>query len=262
VANQPLPHAAFLAAPEVREAIAMVLRRRGISAVDAEDLTHDVIVRALRMAGPPQSQDECLLAVKKIARDLAIDAFKVRRGRAKYDAGPHENPDDAPAAGSASAEGRHPIDVARQLAVVQREIESGNITARQAATLASDAMDTPHAEIASQMNLAPQTVRNELVAARRTARASWAGYLATALFASVALLLWISRQPGDVAKAPSPQHLAAQQRREALSDCAEQRWKACLAGLDEAARLDPPGDAAPDVVKARADARAHLAPTP
>jgi DNA-directed RNA polymerase specialized sigma24 family protein len=262
VANQPLPHAAFLATREVREAIGMVLRARGVNALDVEDLTHDVIERALRMAQPPQSQEDCVRVVRKIAKDMAIDAFKLRRGRAKYDVGPYENPDEAPAGGSATGEGLHPIDVARQLAVVQRQVEIGNITERQAAMLERAAMDTPHAEIASQMNLAPQTVRNELVAARRTARASWAAYLATALFASVALMLWISRRPPDVAKAPSPQQLAAMQRRDALNECAEQHWKACLDGLDEAARLDPVGDSAPDVVKARDDARQHLAPKP
>lgn len=262
MATQPLPHAAFLATPEVREAIGGVLRRRGVSAVDAEDMTHDVIERALRMARPPQSQDECLRVVRKIAHDIAIDAFKSRRGRAKYDAGPCENPDEAPAGGSVSAEGRDPIDAARQLAVVQHQVEIGNITERQAAMLERAAMDTPNAEIAAQMNLAPQTVRNELVAARRTARASWAAYLAAALFTSVALLVWLHSRPNDIAKGPSPQQLAAWQRRDALDDCAEQRWKACLDGLDEAARIDPKGDSAPAIVKARDDARKHLSSQP
>ncbi len=119
---KPPPHAAYLVAPEVREAIGMVLRRRGVPAVDSEDLTQDVIERALRTARPPESQGECVLLVRKIAKDLAIDTFKSARARGKYNAGPYENPDEAPARAPSAGEERDPIDAARQLNVVQQQI--------------------------------------------------------------------------------------------------------------------------------------------
>jgi DNA-directed RNA polymerase specialized sigma24 family protein len=274
VSLKPPPHAAYLVAPEVREAIGMVLRRRGVPAVDSEDLTQDVIERALRTARPPESQGECVLLVRKIAKDLAIDTFKSARARGKYNAGPYENPDEAPARAPSAGEQRDPIDAARQLDVVEEQIRVGNITARQASILASSALDMPHAEIASELKLAPQTVRNELGAARRTVRQSWAAYVATALFATIALWFWVSRQPKVAAphieptaptpssSAPpassSPLGVAQEQRRGALHACDEKRWQPCLDGLDQAARLDPAGDAALAVQKARAEARSHL----
>ena len=259
---KPPPHAAYLVAPEVREAIGMVLRRRGVAAVDSEDLTQDVIERALRIARPPESQDECVLLVRKIARDLAIDKFKSARARAKYNAGSYENPDEAPARAPSAGEERDPIDAARQLDVVQHQIAIGNITARQATILASSALDTPHAEIAAELRLAPQTVRNELGAARRTARQSWAAFVATGLLATIALIFWIAREsePPKVATPPPPDRLelGQEERRVALHECDEKRWQRCLDGLDRAARLDPAGDADPGIQKARAEARSHL----
>ncbi len=262
MSNESPPHAAFLATPEVREAIGKALRRRSVRAVDAEDLTHDVIERALRTSQPPPTLQECVALVRKIATDLAIDKFKIDRGRAKYDAGPYENPDDAPARAAQSGEERDPIDARRQLDVVRQQIESGNITARQASILARDAQDTPHAEIASQLQLAPQTVRNELGAARRTARQSWATYLAAALFTSVALLLWFQRRPEPVAAHYPQSYAAKEERQKALGACDRQLWQDCLAGLARAAELDPAGDSDPRVQQARAEARKHLAEPP
>lgn len=261
----PPPHAAYLAKPEMRDAIQDVLRRRGVRAIDSEDLAHDVLERALRVSRPPQSRDECLSLVRKMAKDMAIDSFKLRRGRAKYNAGPYENPDEAPAHAPTPGEERHPIDAARQLDVVGQQIASGTITARQASILASNALDIPHAEIAAQMNLAPQTVRNELGAARRTARASWASYLATSLLAVVGLVIWQMTRAPEPVSAPSPyppppevdagsdasmhEELSPAQRyrREAAEFCGHGRSRDCLDDLDIAAGLDPAGDSAPDV---------------
>jgi hypothetical protein len=48
-------------------------------------------------------------------------------------------------------------------------------------------------------------------------------------------------------------------RRWAAEDCEARRWASCLAALDEAKKLDPAGDSAPQIVKMRAAAVAGLA---
>ena len=77
--------------------------------------------------------------------------------------------------------------------------------------------------------------------------------------------------PTPTAPAPEPSNWASQNiaaeglRREAYARCDASDWIACLDRLDEAARIDPAGDAAPDVREARRKAtnglRASPAPT-
>jgi DNA-directed RNA polymerase specialized sigma24 family protein len=55
---------------------------------------------------------------------------------------------------------------------------------------------------------------------------------------------------------------AAELRRTALAACDAARWAECLERLDEARRLDAPGDATPDVQAARSAARKGLEQTP
>jgi DNA-directed RNA polymerase specialized sigma24 family protein len=259
------PHAAYLASPEVRDAIGKALRRRGVGTVDTEDLTQDVIERALRTSQPPPNLQECVALVRKIATDLAIDHSKLARGRAKYNAGPYENPDDVPALAPTPGQERDPIDAGRQLEVLNREIAAGNLTARQLSIVERNAEQASHAEIASQLQLAPQTVRNELGAARRVARQSWATYLAAALFTSIALLVWFRSEPEKVSAGnpyADPLQRFEEQRDLALVACDRQLWKACLDGLDQAAKGDPVGDSDPRVQQARAEAQKHLAESP
>jgi hypothetical protein len=58
---------------------------------------------------------------------------------------------------------------------------------------------------------------------------------------------------------PSPQLIAASElRKRAFAECAASRWDACLARFDDARRLDPAGDSAPEVQAARDEAKRQL----
>lgn len=272
-ARRPLsPHAAHLAMPAVHDAVERVLRRRGLPTADIEDLRQNVLSRALVAAPPPPTLEECIALVRKIARDAVIDHFRSRASRAKYDAGPYENPDDRASADSGADDALDPIDARKRLDVVRSQIHAGNITARQVEIIASAADGVPHPAIAQRLNLAPQTVRNELSAARRTARGSWAVYVGAALFAAGGFLLWFFRdrapvahrepeiRPDDTAfpRHPTPLELARDMRRRALHECDVGRWVECLAGLGQAAELDPVGDDDPRVQQARKIAAPHI----
>lgn len=54
---------------------------------------------------------------------------------------------------------------------------------------------------------------------------------------------------------PTPTQRALALRTQAFAACKEAQWDPCLAWLDEAAQLDPAGDATPEVIAARAAAK-------
>jgi DNA-directed RNA polymerase specialized sigma24 family protein len=255
------PHAAWLVLPEITDAIEKALRKRGLWGPDLEDHRQSVLERAYVAAEPPGTREECVYLVRKIAREMAIDILRKRRRRSKVDVGPCGDPDERPPL-DGGRDGADAIDARRQLALIQRDIESGSITARQAAILTSAVDDVSQLEIAAQMKLAHSTVRNDLAAARRTARRSWAAFAAVTL-AVLGLVLWYESRPENVAAphpgpdesvtppAPTPQGVAQETRQRALHECALQQWEACLRDLDAARGLDPAGDKAARVVEAR-----------
>jgi DNA-directed RNA polymerase specialized sigma24 family protein len=257
------PHAAYLGTASVHSAIEAVLRRQGVAPPDVEDLRQVVLAQALETSTPPPDLDQCIGLVRKMARDVAIDHFRRRARRSKFDAGPYENPDDRAAV---EAPGEERLDVGRQIAWVQDRIEDGTISPRQAGMLASAADGVPGIAIAREWGLTDQTVRNELSRARKTARLSWAAFIGSGVVAAIVLYGLVSRPPParEVgADLPHRLQVAQQLRGRALQECRSERWADCLQDLDRAAQLDPAGDAAPEVQNARADVQRMLPePTP
>jgi DNA-directed RNA polymerase specialized sigma24 family protein len=257
----PPPHAAWLVLPEVSGAIEGVLRRKGLHGADLEDHRQSVLERAYVVAQAPETRADCVALVRKIAREMAIDTYRRSRRRAKVDAGLCEDPDERPPP-DAGRDAADAIDARRGLALIHREIEAGNITDRQAAILRSAVDDVPQPQIAAQMSLAHSTVRNELSVARRVARASWATFAAVVLYVLGRLLCDVllpdhvaapPPEPSESAPppAPTPRDIADETRRRALHACDLGDPDACLRGLDEARSLDPAGDRAPRIQRAR-----------
>jgi hypothetical protein len=96
-------HAAHLASPEVREAIQAVLKRRAVPEADLEDLTHDVIERALVAPSTAATLEQCKAIVTKVANDLAIDSWRRARRRSKVNVASTRTPMTAPDAPRARA---------------------------------------------------------------------------------------------------------------------------------------------------------------
>jgi DNA-directed RNA polymerase specialized sigma24 family protein len=264
-------HAAHLASPEVREAIQAVLKKRTVPEDDLEDLTHDVIERALVAPSPPAGLEECKALVSKMASDVAIDRWRRAHRRSKVNVGLYENPDDRPGPAIGASDAVHARE---QIAFFRGQVDKGAITGRQAAILARYAEQVPGAEIADELRVAHQTVHNELSAGRRVLRASWAAYAAVGVLAGVSVILWLLHDRDNVAKktpreeirpdpsagpqGPTPLQIARDQRRDALHACDVGRYNDCLEGLDRAAKVDPAGDASPVVQKARVNAAERL----
>ena len=265
------PHAGWLVLPEVTRAIEGALRRKGLRGADLEDHRQIVLERALQAASPPASLGECVVMVQTIATNLVVDTFRQKKSRSKVDAGPYETPDERPANEHGDVADR--IDERRQLDFVRGEIETGSISARQAAILTNAADDVPQAEIAADLKLAHSTVRNELAAVRRTVRIKWAAFAAVTL-GFFGVVFMASRPPPPVGSAPAPPsavppedkplEVAAAMRERAFDACDRQEWTECLQFLDDARLFDPAGDATPLVQRTRAEAtrRVHEPTSP
>jgi DNA-directed RNA polymerase specialized sigma24 family protein len=266
----PSTHAEHIASSDARNAVVAVLRRRRIAPNEIDDLTQDVLTRALLVDPPPPTLQQCIGLLRKMAQQAAIDSIRQRASRGRFDAGPSERADEHPAAGTDSATD-HPVQRQRRLALVRSQIESGAITTRQASMLAMVADGASRAEIAEHFAVAEQTVKNELAVARKTAQDSWrlrasAGLIAIAAIAA-ALAFWLTPRTrmageigpdGDTARTrhDDPRDQGRLIRKKALDDCNAHAWGDCLAGLDTAAELDPDGDRDEAVQRARTEMNA------
>src|ERR1700677_3878183 len=146
----PLSPATHFASADVRTAIASALRRHHVEWSAIDDLTQDVLVKALALREHPATLPECVALVRKMASDLAVDRMRQRRIRSRFLDGPCEHPDDTAAADPPARPPAPPpppnppasappeaIDTQGQLAFARRQLEAGVITVRQAAIFES-----------------------------------------------------------------------------------------------------------------------------
>jgi hypothetical protein len=127
------------------------------------------------------------------------------------------------------------------------------------------------AHIAEDEDMPAAQVRQRVSRLRRLLKQRWLRDLAAvAALAALALVAWrLMRAPErPIAPRPDPDLAPLQPdgrtrhgrelRAEALKACEEQKWQACLDGLDRAADLDPKGDRLETIAAARARARQAL----
>jgi DNA-binding NarL/FixJ family response regulator len=268
----PAGHAAHVADRATRDAVERRLAALGVSRVDLEDETQNILRELLEVRIPPATREECIILARHIARQRAVDYLRKRAWRAKDDGGPTDNADEHPSVHD-GAHDRDPIDRARQLRLLRDQVASGDISRRQLSILAGVAEGLAQNEIARGIKLSPQTVRNELALARKTYRSAWAKIAGSAALLTVALLVFLRlrHRDSDVVGAPPPERPSVQPPREptpkdraldlrhrALHDCDVGRFRGCLKELDEARELDPEGDGAPALERARSRARAGV----
>jgi RNA polymerase sigma factor (sigma-70 family) len=246
----------FLATAEVRAAIERALR--GIPREDREDAVQEVLARALTVAEPP-TLEECVALVVRIAKNLSVDELRKKVTRGKVDAGAIEDPDDVEGPDRGPSSHREPLDDKKQLAFVKAQIDAGEIPERTAKMLEGVADGVRQDEVAKELGLAHSTVRNEVGKARAKLRAGWAAYVAAAGVVVALIVVWlVLRGKRDEVTLPTPEQRAEEMRAVALRECDEERWQACLDGLDRARDLDQHGDQHPRVVAARRHAEEAL----
>lgn len=260
-----------LGSAEVRRLLEGFVRRR-VPPGEVDDLVQTVLVDALEAPAPPGDEASLRRWVVGIARHKVAD-FHRRKGRAKSVELPDQLPGDEP-----------PISAREWAAWAERHTEDDPDAQRTLDWMAREGGGEKLAHIAEDERLPATQVRQRVSRLRRRLKEQWRAELAAvAILLTLAFVAWrLLREPAPQAITPEPDVVAppdhvgpaplpeppsaperaAALRREALEACAEERWQPCLDQLDEARRLDPAGEAATEVQRARERANRGLAPAP
>ncbi|HZU82316.1 MAG TPA: hypothetical protein VE987_05345, partial [Polyangiaceae bacterium] len=201
---------------------------------DVDDLLQEVLAAACADDRVPVDPDDARRYLNACCRHRAVDKARARKRRERREA--PADPDEL-ARASSSAEDRV---LARRLLEVGRTMFPRTHHWLERSAIGGESQ----ASLAAEARVSPGHVRHEVSGIRRRLRAF---ALAAGALAVLALLLHMhfhARLRGAGRRSPetAPERAAEQLRLRAQAECAERRWRACAADLDEAARLDPDGD--------------------
>lgn len=254
---------------ETRRALRDFVRRR-VADRDVEDVVQTVLVEALASERAPEEPGEIQRWLLGIARHKVADLHR-KSGREQ----PGELPDlpDEPA----PVEERELLRWAEKQAGPTRDAEA---TLRW---MAREGEGDKLEHIAAEENVPAARVRQRVSRMRRWMKERWVAELAlVATLGVLALVAYrflrdraepISRETPELPRLPeAPAPIAKSSggppeteiergkraRTAALERCASGEHTECLRALDEAARLDPAGDTAPEVQGAREAAKRAL----
>jgi DNA-directed RNA polymerase specialized sigma24 family protein len=214
---------------------------------EARDVAQATILEALGARTLPEET-----AVKGwlygIARHKIADHYRHRKEQVPLD---HEQLQ----ASNEPAE----ANVVELLHWVDREVPQGADARRTLDWMMREADGDPLEAIAEEHRLPAPTVRQRVSRLRRHLRERWSLQLASAVLGLVVVVTgyaWYeSRQRvavlPEMTNAPKPSQPAGVLRRQAIELCALGRFEACMKTLEDAKRLDPDGDGAPEVQAAR-----------
>jgi DNA-directed RNA polymerase specialized sigma24 family protein len=154
--------ATLLVHPELVRTVQRTLRRYGMAKGNLEDGVAEVQTRALeylRTRQPPTDLAGWVALCVTIAKHWRLNEKEKKRARSQYDTGPCEEPDEQPPPEPAG-EPRDPVDVARMMAVLEQQIEAGQMPEHAVEILdASRAGETSEA-IGAELGISAQVVRH------------------------------------------------------------------------------------------------------
>jgi DNA-directed RNA polymerase specialized sigma24 family protein len=246
-----------LGSPEIRRLVEQFVRRR-VPAGEVDDIVQTVLCDALASDAIPSDDDQLRRWLMGITRHKVAD---FHRGGAR--AGRHEELGEAPAESA-------PLEARAMARWAEKQTEGDAEAERTLDWMAREGGGEKLAHIAADAKVSPELVRQRVSRMRRFMRDKWAAELAAvAVVLGMALVLWwVLRRDEPTATPvpqPAPEHVldprlekAHELRKEALAECDRSEWQKCLAGLDEAAKLDPEGDRDAAVQDARREAAAAL----
>jgi hypothetical protein len=258
--------------PSLHEAVLKVLSRARIAKEERQGLLSETICRALACALVPDEDVLCRQFVCGMARNVARE-YRRDRMRRREQLSFEESASEAP-----RVESR--IDERLTILGIVDDAEPGD---RRAYTWWARTILFGHtcAEIAGEEGIGYSTVCRTVERARQRLER---GVHTSAVFAIMIVFLYgvlrnqrprqdvadhdklpKTEEPAPAPKPESKVNTPAPSRGEteeirskALADCAEGSWQACYDGLEAARRLDPAGDATPEIERARAEAMAEL----
>jgi RNA polymerase sigma factor (sigma-70 family) len=260
---EPKERGARLADPGLRRDVEAAVKRR-VRGHDADDVVQAALADVLSAPRVPDDADEFRRFVFAVTRNKVFDHFRRRQREVAEDEAAE------PAASEAPLSARDMLRWAEQRLPDPEAHDTLEWMLRE-----GDGEKLEH--IARDANVPAPRVRQRVSRLRRFLRERWAaelmlGVLGLALLAPGALFLYRylhrseevgQRDPVLLPEPPkSPELQGRELRRAALLRCANAEAAECLAGLERARALDPAGDSAPEVTRARAAAQTQLVPVP
>jgi DNA-directed RNA polymerase specialized sigma24 family protein len=247
-----------LADPELRRFLLDFVKRR-VGPADADDIVQTVFVEALAAKNLPTDREEMRKYLLGIAKHKVVDAH--RRTTREEVGDPPELPVSPP-----------PVEEEALVRWAERQAPATEEAKKTLAWMAREGEGEKLESIAAEEKVPAARVRQRVSRMRRWMKERWLAELAAvAALAVLGIVLWRVLRDPDVEEAirpedsahplpESPLDRARSLRAEALRRCDEGDYPRCVAGLDEASRLDPAGDSAPEVQAAREKARRALEP--
>lgn len=244
--------------PELHRFLEEFVRRR-VPPADVDDVVQTILCDALAAERAPSEREELRKWLIGIARHKVADLHRK---------GTRERPVEAPEPEAPPA----PVEVREMVRWAEEQAQSTKDGGKTLDWMAREGEGEKLESIAEEENLPAARVRQRVSRMRRWMKERWAAELAAvAMLGLLAILVWRWLRGDEVPEAmpevPVPSahpdvapalERARQLRADALRRCDAAEWQACLDGLDEAKRLDPVGDTAPEIGDARARARRAL----
>ncbi len=147
----------------LRVAVLRVFRAHAALRPEAHDLLQETVARLLTLPRPSDGPSCVRLAVG-IARNVAREQVSLLVCRRRYNVGLCADPDTTPASDADPLERSERLQALRHLAL---QFELGDLSGTDREILLAVAEDVSHADIAEELGLCTQTVRNRLCRMRR-----------------------------------------------------------------------------------------------
>jgi DNA-directed RNA polymerase specialized sigma24 family protein len=235
--------------PDLRAALIAMVRKR-VPESEVEDIVQQALAEALESPHAPGDSESLRRWIFGVAKNKVVDYHR-RAGRESFDLPDVEG---LPA----------PHAEADLLRWAERNLPDGDDNKKTLDWMLREGDGEKLESIAASEKLPPPRVRQRVSRLRRHFKENWqrevALLAALGVVVSAFVFFILKRDPVEPITREVLDPRAEPMRRLALERCAKSEWSSCLEGLDEARRLDPAGDARPDVQNARQAARAHEAP--
>ncbi len=235
--------------PDLRSALVAMVRKR-VPESEVEDIVQQALAEAIESPHAPTDSESLRRWIFGVAKNKVVDYHR-RAGRESFDLPDVEG---TPA----------PHVEADLLRWAEKNLPEGAENKKTLDWMLREGDGEKLESIAASEKLPPPRVRQRVSRLRRHFKENWqrevAMLAALGVIVSAVVFLVLHKKDPEIITHEVTDPRAEPMRRLALEKCATGEWKPCVDGLDEARRLDPAGDARPDVQQARQAAGKALSP--
>lgn len=238
---------------DLRAALVAMVRKR-VPESEVEDIVQQALTEAIESPHAPKETEAFRRWIFGVAKHKVIDYHR-RAGRETFDM--------PEVAGNAA-----PHVEADMLRWAERNIPDSPENQKTLDWMLREGEGEKLESIAASEKMPAPRVRQRVSRLRRHLKDNWQrevallAALGVVIGAIVFLFVRGKEDPSIKGDPTVADPRAFEMRKKAIEQCNQAKWKECVDGLDEAKRLDPAGDTAPAVKRAREDAAKALSPAP